>query len=261
MGAGGRQVLLVDGRLERDLRVRLAADDPGLLAGVTAFETVRVHAGRGLDLAAHLDRLRRSAALLGISCPPGPALLAWCWTAMAALGHDEAVLRITLTAAGAAFVLARPAPRRRTAARCATGPWLDDPYAVPAAKHGNRLRGQRALQATGADEVLWTRPGGLVVEGTWSNAFAVVDGVLRTHPDDGRLLAGITRAALLRAADQRGLPVELRAFSLDEPLDELFLSSSVSGLVPVIELDGQPAPGAGPVAAALGPLLWERSAG
>ena len=59
-GSGmAREIVLVDGRIVGDDRVRLSPDDPGLLAGVTVFETVRVHAGRFLDLSSHLARWRR----------------------------------------------------------------------------------------------------------------------------------------------------------------------------------------------------------
>jgi branched-subunit amino acid aminotransferase/4-amino-4-deoxychorismate lyase len=256
-----REIVLVDGRIVGDGQVRLAASDPGLLAGVSVFETVRVHEGRFLELPAHLARWRRSAALLGLSLPPERTVLAACWAAQAALGLAEAVVRITATGGGRWVVWARQAPPRRREVRCITRPAVIDPWVPAAAKHGNRLRGRLALAGQPADEVIWIGAHGGMVEGSWSSVLAVKDGVVLTHPADGSLLPGITRAAVLRIAVDQGTPVEERPVAPGEALDELYLSSSVHGLVPVVELDGRPAPGGGPVGAALSVLLWARSTG
>ena len=256
-----KNVVLVDGRLVGDGGLRLDPGDPGLLWGHSAFETVRVHRGRAVELPAHLRRLEGSCALLGLEAPAQAAVVPACWAAMAALAQEEAVLRITVTAGGRWIVWARPAPPRRATARCITRPRVLDPHVPAAAKHGNRLRGRLLLTETGADEVIWLSPAGELVEGSWSNVVAVVDGVIFTHPADGSLLPGITRAAVLRLAREQGILTHELALPADAPLTELYLSSSVHGLVPVVELDAAPAPGAGPVGAALMPLLWTRSAG
>jgi anthranilate synthase/aminodeoxychorismate synthase-like glutamine amidotransferase len=72
--------------------------------------------------------------------------------------------------------------------------------------------------------------------------FAVIDGILRTPPADGRILPGVTRAAVLELAVRDGLSV------LEEPITtarllaatEVFVTNSVAGLVPARSLD-QPA--------------------
>jgi branched-subunit amino acid aminotransferase/4-amino-4-deoxychorismate lyase len=256
-----REIVLVDGRIVGDGLVRLSPSDPGLLAGLTVFETVRVHEGRFLDLPAHLSRWRRSAALLEISLPPERAVLAACWAAQAALGLAEAVVRITATAGGRWMVWAREAPARRREVRCITRRAVVDPLVPAAAKHGSRLRGHMALAGRAAEEVIWIGAHGGMIEGSWSNVIGVLDGVVVTHPADGSLLPGITRAAVLRLAEGQGISVEERPVAPDAPLDELYLSSSVHGLVPVVELDGRRGPGGGPVGAALSRLLWARSTG
>lgn len=254
-------MLLVDGRLAPDGLVRLDPEDPGLLWGVTVFETLRVRRGGIRSLGAHLSRLRRSAALLDLACPVPTSLQAWCWTAQAALGVPEAVIRITLTAGGTALVLARPAPRRRTAVRCVRVPVPRFFGRLAAAKHGNRLAGLRMVAAhPDVDEVLWTDAEGRLMEGTWSNVVGVEDGLVVTHPDDGQILGGITRAAVLALAKAQGIPTELRAVDPDR-CTELYVTSSVHGMVPVVALDGQDRPGRGPLGDALDRLLWDPPAG
>ena len=92
----------------------------------------------------------------------------------------------------------------------------------------------------GADEVVWLGPGPLVREGGSSNIFAVLDGVLRTHPADRSVLDGVTRRKILEIADGLGVPavqaaVKLREF---EAADEVFLSSTTRGIMPVVRVGG-----------------------
>jgi branched-chain amino acid aminotransferase len=87
---------------------------------------------------------------------------------------------------------------------------------------------------------------GRLLEGTTSNFFAVLDGVLRTA--GGGVLAGITRQILLELAEGLGIPTRLEAVSREDlpRLSEAFVSSSTRALVPVVEIgelrvgDGRP---------------------
>ncbi len=66
----------------------------------------------------------------------------------------------------------------------------------------------------GADEALFLDPEGVVREGGSSNVFAVLNGVIRTHPLSNRILGGITRLHVIEIARELGYTVEERAFSL-----------------------------------------------
>jgi para-aminobenzoate synthetase / 4-amino-4-deoxychorismate lyase len=81
---------------------------------------------------------------------------------------------------------------------------------------------------------------GQVLETDRANIFAVIDGVLRTPPADGRILPGITRALLLtmasdRAFDVQVAPIEYRALLSSS---EVFVTNAVRGIVPVHIIDG-----------------------
>lgn len=114
-----------------------------------------------------------------------------------------------------------------------------------------------ALDA-GADTVLLTDGAGHVVEGPGFNVFAVRAGALVT-PAAG-MLEGITRRTVLEMAQQAGIPVQLRALPVAElrGADEVFLSTSGGGVLPVTRIDGQPvgsgAPG--PVTRQLEQTYW-----
>ena len=96
-----------------------------------------------------------------------------------------------------------------------------------------------------------------------SNVFVVKAERLVTPPLSQDILAGITRQHVLALAAELGLPVEERRVSLEElaGADEVFLSSSIRELLPIVRIDaktvgsGRP----GPVFARLLPAFRERA--
>ena len=81
---------------------------------------------------------------------------------------------------------------------------------------------------------------GLVTEGAGFNVFAVIDGELYT-PARGVLL-GITRKTVLEISEQLGVPAHVTDVPVGDlyRADELFLSSTAGGVMPIANLDGQP---------------------
>src|SRR5690606_29880789 len=94
----------------------------------------------------------------------------------------------------------------------------------------------------GAVEALIVDSRGAVLEGGTSNVFLVNEGRLITPDISAGILAGITRAHLLAVAQAIGVPIELRTPSLEDAYgaDELFISSSIRELMPVVRLDDRP---------------------
>ena len=72
-------------------------------------------------------------------------------------------------------------------------------------------------------------------------------GALRTPAIDGRLLAGVTRAAIIDVAIDLGVPVLTQPMHQEEQFDELYVCSTLKELTPIDEMNGQPAPAGGPV--------------
>jgi branched-chain amino acid aminotransferase len=99
----------------------------------------------------------------------------------------------------------------------------------------------REARRRGAVEAFIVDARGSVLEGTTSNLFFVRDGELVTPPEQAGILAGITRAYILRAADTLGLQTSLREVGEAElfEADELFISSSLREIVSVVRLDGR----------------------
>lgn len=101
---------------------------------------------------------------------------------------------------------------------------------------------------------------GEVLEAGWANVFAVRGGALFTPPLDGRILPGTTRATLMALAAEAGVETQERPLSPADLLsaDETFLTGSIRGVEPALELDGQPLPGRGPLSNRLAAALRQR---
>ncbi|ABD54039.1 branched-chain amino acid--2-keto-4-methylthiobutyrate aminotransferase [Jannaschia sp. CCS1] len=91
----------------------------------------------------------------------------------------------------------------------------------------------------GFETVLLLDHAGHVTEGPGFNAFALFGDRIVTS--DHGVLHGITRRTVLEMAAEAGLTVETRPLPLDEFLeaDEVFLSSSGGGVIPVARVDNR----------------------
>jgi D-alanine transaminase len=104
---------------------------------------------------------------------------------------------------------------------------------------GNILLRQQAAENDCAEAILVRE--GYVTEGSASNVFAVIDGILITPPKNNFILAGITRDVILELAAANDIPVSEDVISLDalKTASEIWFASSTREILPVIELDGQ----------------------
>ena len=243
-------VVFVDGVERHDGTVVLEAMDPGWTLGMGIFETLRTYDGRLFALDAHLDRLSASAMAMGMADPPLAAIVDELHAVCARVDQDIGV-RVTLTAGGARVVVGRSLPPVPHPFRCATRMFVPPPWLDGTVKHVSRAYSRTAVSDADVDEVIWTDAEGCLLEGTRSNLFAVRDGVLLTPPLDGRILAGVTREALIDAAEDAGIPVQIRPIQQGEALDELYASSTLKELTGIDELDGVEAPGSGPIGRAV----------
>lgn len=207
---------------------------------VGIFETMRADSGKIHDLSRHLKRLEASAALLGINIPSTKLLAKYL---RHAVKKSTGTLRIKIVCT-----------RKDTVIE--TRPLLSDPArkygiavtilpvdrAIPEAKalpYHREYGAHHEAGRKGFGEALLRRSDGSVSEGAYSNVFFVKDGTLWTAEHD--ILYGITRAHVIRLAKRLKIPV--RHVSLQETdiwhAEEIFLTSSLTGITPVIRLDGE----------------------
>ena len=117
---------------------------------------------------------------------------------------------------------------------------------------GNVLLRQEAVDA-GCMEAILIRDG-QVTEGAASNVFVVCRGHIMTPLDSPSLFSGATRNLVIELGAAAGIPIE----QADIPeatlrdADEIWITGSLMGVVPVVALDGAPVGGGQP-----GPF-WKR---
>jgi 4-amino-4-deoxychorismate lyase len=220
----------------------LRADDDGVLRGRAVFETLRVYDGRPFELHPHFDRLRASARTVRLPEPPLAELQSLAHDALAAANEPNCVLRFLWTPeTGLALVSALPPELealRARGLRLQVCEWATGALAgAKSTSYAENMGAQAAAETAGYDDALFVAPDGLVLEAPTANVWFREGDVLRTPSLDLPILAGVTRAVLLRLAP---LAVEEGAYELERLLaaDEVFLSSSVREVMPVVAVDG-----------------------
>jgi D-alanine transaminase len=101
------------------------------------------------------------------------------------------------------------------------------------------LAKQEAVES-GALDALMVRDG-VVTEGSHANVMAVIDGAIRTHPTDNKILPGITRAIVLELAREAGVAARETPFAEAElaTVDELFLVGTTTDVMPLVRVNGR----------------------
>jgi branched-chain amino acid aminotransferase len=253
----------IDGVLSPVQEARVSVFDRGFLYGDSAFEVMRTYAKRPFREAAHLQRLRRSCERLLIALPRSDEQLSEIIAStIAASQLPECYVRVmvtrgvgpmnldlsqanqpsilvfalTLTPLAASVYTTGIAVGLSRAARATDG------TRAVGAKTSNYLGSVMALHEVkqrGAQEALILGPSGEVIEGATSNVFVVRAGELITPPIDAGILAGITRQTVLEVAAELALPVretQLHPSDLYQA-DEVFITSTVREVVPVVRVD------------------------
>ena len=237
--------------------------DRGFLYGDAVFEALRTFKRVPDGLDRHLERLERSCAILGMGLGVARSVIAdEVGRALARVEGPEAYIRIMVTRGDYPETLApggARAPRRVVLVRALTPPAaaeagtisLRSCVAPPSAlwagakpsAYINNLLAIAQAQAGGADDALLLGAHGELLEGATSSAFVVtLDGEIFTPPVAVGILPGITRDRVLTCARHLGLVARERLLTIHDAYraSEIFMTSSVRGIVGVSELDGRP---------------------
>lgn len=266
------RIASIDGQITTPDQARVSIYDRGFLYGDSVFETIRTYRGEPFSLSEHVERLERSAERVLIPMPVGKDVFAGeIRAAVAAADNPESYIRAMLTRGSGPLGLdpahaehplrviivepLTPLPaamyREGVSVVCVQTKRTAD--AAQGAKVGNYLESLLALSTAkkcGAHEALIVSASGHVVEGTTSNVFAFKDGTLITPGEEAGILAGITRAHILKAAEHLRLPIRFETLLANELIsaDEVFLSSSIREILPIVRIGesviahGQPGP-------------------
>jgi len=255
----------------------VSIEDRGFQFADGIYEVARSHDGKLVDLDRHLARFERSARMLDLPLPmPLPELERTCREFYRQAELPEVILYIQLTRGAARRQHAAPSGLRPTlvlTSRAVTKPTPPGFSAITVPNNRWKMcacksiallptvLAKHAAAKAGADEAIFVGDDGLVLEGASDNIFAVKSGVLFTPPADGRILEGITRGRILELAPKHGYRIIVGPLPLDfaREADELFITSSVLTVVPIVRLDGRPVGDGqpGPVSLAMVKAYWD----
>lgn len=260
LGAMNPWVYLNDAYVRAD-HAAISPFDRGFLFADGVYEVVRYYQGKPLAMAEHLERMTYSLNELKLSMGKPVDLLArisdqlvdrnatpdatvyWQVTRGAArrthVFPDEAAPTV--------FIATEPAPtlsdsdpvKPLTAISHDETRWTR--CAIKSVSLLPNVLARQAAEDAGCDEAIFVREDGLVTEGTARSILAVRNGVIETHPLDGRILGSITRKIVLELAEQIRIPTHERAVSLDDlrSADEVIAVGTTTEVRPITAIDGR----------------------
>jgi branched-chain amino acid aminotransferase len=275
----------VDGRFCRLEDARISILDFALLRSDACQDTVSVWQGSFFCLDAHLRRFRRSCDALQLDCPDEGELRDKLTRLVCCSGLQNAYVQMIA-------MRGRPAPGSRDIRTCknhfaafcipyvhiapaagrgelhlvvSTRPRIP-PASVPSViKNYHWIDFELALfeaYARGGNTVVLTDGFGHVTEGPGFNIFKVAGNQLATPRDN--VLEGITRGIVIEFARELGLRVEERLVDCSEleSANEIFITSTAGGIMPIRSLNGAalPAIAGGSITEQLSDLYWRRRA-
>lgn len=287
------RIVYFNGALLPEGKAAISIDNGGWLHGAGLFETMRAANGHVLQLNAHLDRLRRSAAKLLL--PIEPASLP-SGNQLAALVEQNALtdarIRLTVSAgpmyAGGASAghTGNAEPSAPSLTVCATVaplvPYAPQCYSQgvraavcdfrvsptdPVAGHKTtsylpRLLGLRAANRKRCLEALWFTTSNELAEGCVSNVFVVKDAVVKTPRVETPVLPGIARRTVLDAARAIGMETRECPLHINDLLDadEAFLTNTIMEVLPLVGIENSDVKDGrvGPIAKKLGEVYQSR---
>ncbi len=257
------EIVYLNGSLIPRSQARISALDYGFLYGFGLFETMRAYGGQVFRLDSHLNRLARSAEILGLPIE-ALDLKGAVMDTIHANKLSDARVRITISI-GEGGMVPDPSACTQPTVLILAGhykPYPEQVYergfrAVVSSirrnsqsplsrlKSANYLENMLAKQearAAGVDEAICLNEKGLLAEASMSNIFLVNDGILRTPGEESGILPGITREVVLELASQLGINTFEQDIRLDElfQTQEAFLTNSLMEIMPLTEIDGKP---------------------
>ena len=254
----------VEGRFVPVAEARVPILDWGFLRSDATYDVAHVWRGSFFRLEDHLDRFERGMARLHMSLPYGRAEIREILMECVRLGGlREAYAEIICTrgvpppgsrdprdcensffAFAVPFVwIADPEKQERGLRAVIGGVQRIQPGSVdPTVKNYHWLDLEVGLYEAydrGGETVILVDREDNVVEGPGFNVFAVKEGRVAT-PSRG-VLEGITRRTVIELASEHGIPLEVREVPAEEVrrADEVFVTSTAGGIMPVTEVDGE----------------------
>lgn len=259
---GGKRMSLyfIDGNFSTQDEVKISIDDRGYYFGDGVYEVIKVYGSELFTAEEHISRLFKSAVKIKLTIPYSEEQLMNVAKELIAKNNvvnGHIYMQVTRGVSMRQHHFPNPPVPAVVTAYSVDGTRpiedMQNGVAVKSVEDirwlrcdikslnllGSVLAKEEASEAGCAEAIL--HRGGLVTEGSSTNMFGVKDGIIRTHPVSNLILEGITRQVVLQLCSQLNLPVEEKAFTLEEAyeMDEVFYTSTTAEVMPVITIDGK----------------------
>ncbi len=251
-----------EGRLLTQSEARIGVTDRGFMLADGVYEVIRSYRGRLFRLEEHMARLQRSldAVRIGGVAVEGIADQAREILARNGMASGDAMVYVQVTRGEAPRSHAFPDPPPAPTVYLAASPTPDytleqsDGIAVTTLSDFRWTRcdvKSIALQANvlalqcardrSTSECVFVRDG-VFTEGTHTSFFAVVDGLVRTHPNGNLILPGVTRACVLEICRTAGIPYAEEAVAETDVgrITEAFIAATSYEVTPVVRIGSNP---------------------
>ncbi len=231
----------VDGEVMPPEEATISILDDGLLRGDGAFEVIKLYGGHPFRLEDHYARLGRSAAAIELDFDLD-ALRAELDALVAEEADPDGCLRVVATRGGRRVLTIERVPDWPASARIAlvTSTPSEILGGVKSISYAGNMQATRMALARGADEAVYVRPDGVVLEAPTSSIFWTgEDGRLRTPALDVGILDSITRDVVVAALD-----VVEGALQREDLIGarEAFLASTTREIQPIAAIDATELP-------------------
>ncbi|MBA8878871.1 D-amino-acid transaminase [Phyllobacterium myrsinacearum] len=256
------RIAYVNGAFVPVAEARVSIFDRGFLFGDAIYEVTAVLDGKLIDSALHTARLQRSTNEIGIRMSVSPDQIGEIQKALVernALVEGLIYLQMTRGVEERDFLFSDDLDPTLVmftqSKKLIDSPALKAGLAVKSVEDMRWARrdikstcllpqilAKRIAKDAGCQEA-WMIEDGVVTEGASSTAYIVMaDGSIVTRANSNKTLPGCTRLALLQLAQETGVCVEERPFSLEEALGatEAGMTSASNFVLPVTMIDGQP---------------------
>jgi branched-chain amino acid aminotransferase len=231
----------VDGVITDPADAKISILDEGLVRGDGAFEVLKLYGNHPFRLQAHLDRLGRSAAAIELEFDR-EALEAEIAALLERGGAPDGCLRVIVTRGGRRVLTIEelmPFAPSASIALIELSP-SEILAGVKSLSYAANMQASRIAASLGADEAVYIRPDGVILEAPTSSIFFTAsDGDLRTPSLNAGILDSITRDVLIEE-----LPVSQGTYSRNDLLaaKEAFLASTNREIQPISAVEGIPLP-------------------
>lgn len=257
-------MIFLNNKLVPKKKALISVFDHGFLYGDGIYETLRVYKGIIFKIDEHIDRLYRSAEMIGLTIPKKPdEITKAVYETIAANRQKEAVVRITISRGPGAlgldpslcpkptFVIISNRFRHYPAeyysmgvkvsivnTRRNYGPALDP--RIKSLNFLNNVLAKIEAKNSKSYEALMLNYQGYLAEGTISNVFFVnKKGILCTPAIKVGILEGITRGMILDIAGELGLKSREGCFRRSDMYHarEVFITNTSMEVMPVTRID------------------------